>query len=406
MGAIGGLVGIDGGAAGTGFGGPQQAKDLISPTNTNQINTAYGGTQDSLQGQQALLQALQNQNGLGNQSQVYNQLQGVANGTGPNPAQAMLNQTTGQNVANQAALMAGQRGAGSNVGLIARQAAQQGGSLQQNAAGQAATLQAQQSLNAINGAGNIANTQAANQVGQTNANTQSQMAEQQNLLGAAGNYNAQQVGMQSNINSTNAGLAEKTMGGQQALIGGALQGAAMAVMAGGGEVRKMADGGDASAFKGPQSRFGQFLSGASSAYDQVQGTSQPGEDAGQSALRNGASLLVKNSLSKNQPSSDGGLGAQIGSSDVGSSFQMPELGSGAGFYGGGSVGSRLKQGGHVPGSPSVGGAVNSYKNDNVKALLSPGEIVIPRSVSMSKDPVRGAAQFVAGVVAKRKAKGK
>ena len=164
MGAWSGLLGNNNGANGTGFSTPQGA-NITNPTNPGQINNAYSGNQTALAQQQALLQALQAQGGLGNQSQVYNQLQGVVNGTGPNPAQAQLAQATGTNVANQAALMAGQRGAGSNVGLIARQAGQQGAATQQNAVGQAATLQANQSLNALNSAGSIANTQVANQIG-------------------------------------------------------------------------------------------------------------------------------------------------------------------------------------------------------------------------------------------------
>ena len=47
---------------------------------------------------------------------------------------------------------------------------------------------------------------------------------------------------------------------------------------------------------------------------------------------------------------------------------------------------------------------DSYDNDKVPAMLSEGEIVIPRSVTMGKDPVRGAADFVAKVLAKRKAR--
>ncbi len=45
---------------------------------------------------------------------------------------------------------------------------------------------------------------------------------------------------------------------------------------------------------------------------------------------------------------------------------------------------------------------NSYANDKVKALLSEGEVVLPRSVMQSKDPARSAADFVMKVLAKRK----
>jgi hypothetical protein len=240
------LLGTSGGANGTGFSGPTAAP-IDEATNLGQANTAYNGVQGAMQGQQGLLNALQNQNGLGNQSQVYGQLQGIANGTGPNPAQAMLNQQTGQNVANQAALMAGQRGSAQNVGLMARQAAQQGAATQQQAVGQGATMQANQSLNALGAAGNMANTMAGQQIGQTNQNVASQQGEQSNLLNAISSYNNANVGMQSNINNANAGLANTAMQGQQALLGGVMNGAGAALgmmMARGGVVQNFDDGGD------------------------------------------------------------------------------------------------------------------------------------------------------------------
>jgi hypothetical protein len=72
------------------------------------------------------------------------------------------------------------------------------------------------------------------------------------------------------------------------------------------------------------------------------------------------------------------------------------------FFSGGNVGSKLKGGGHVPGKPKVGGAKNSYANDTVKARLSPGEIVIPRSITMGQNPIQDSAKFVQSVLAKRK----
>lgn len=58
-----------------------------------------------------------------------------------------------------------------------------------------------------------------------------------------------------------------------------------------------------------------------------------------------------------------------------------------------------KSGGQVPGKPKVMG--NSYKNDTVHAMVSPGEVVIPNSVMQSKDPVSNAAKFVQAVMAKK-----
>lgn len=243
MGAVGGLLGVGGGAAGTGFSSPSQA-NILNPTTVKQATDAYGSNQTALQQQQNLLNALQQQNGIQNQQNVYGQLQGVANGTGPNPAQAMLNQSTGQNVANQAALMAGQRGASQNAGLIARQAAQQGSQIQQAAAGQGATMQAQQSLGALGQLQGLATTQAGQQIGATGAVTSAQQAEQQALLNSIAQQNNANVGMQSNVNQANAGLAGQAMTGQQNLIGNVMGGIGSAFnLAKGGEVPHYADGG-------------------------------------------------------------------------------------------------------------------------------------------------------------------
>lgn len=224
LGAVGGLLGVGGGANGTGFAGPSQA-NIQTPTTTAQAQTAYNQNQTALQQQQSFLNALQGQNGIGNQSQVYNQLQQVASGQGPNPATAQLAQATAANTQNQAALMAGQRGASQNAGLIARQAAQQGAANQQAAAGQAATTQAQQSLGALQQLGGLSTQQVGQQAAATGAVTGANQAEQQNLLNSIAGQNNANVGMQSNINSTNAGLAGQAMQGQMGVLGGVASGA-------------------------------------------------------------------------------------------------------------------------------------------------------------------------------------
>lgn len=385
---LGGLLGTSGGAGGTGFAGPQGA-NLVNPVTGEQLSQANTGTQNSLEAQQKLLQAIQQQNGLGNQSQIYNQLQNIAAGTGPNPAQAMLNQATGQNVANQAALMAGQRGASVNPALIARQAAQQGAAIQQQAVGQGATMQAQQALNAINSAGGVANTQASNQIGQTNANTAAQQAQQQALLNAQTAYNNAQVGMQSNINTGNAALANTNLQGQQGLIGGLFQGAGLAAGAGGaakaegGEIYA-ADGVDTSqqAFNnaGPQSKFGQFLNGMGSQMGPSTSTDNSMPASGSGALKQGTSKLGQ------------AIGLAI---------------KGAAMAAHGGMTHDYRAGGNVQAKNPKQKAVvtgNSYANDKIPAVLSEGEVVIPRNVMQSKDPVNGAAQFVQSVLAKRKVK--
>lgn len=441
MGSIGSLIGVSGGAGGTGFQGPQGA---------NVINAAdMGDVQRNDLAQRKLLSALKNQHGLANQTDVYNQGQGlanqfagangigaqiaamggmqnIANGQGPNPAQAMLNQATGQNVANQAALMAGQRGAGSNIGLMARQAAQQGGALQQQAVGQGATMQANQQIAALQGLGamgqgltaqqqaqqvqqsGLATQMAQNRIGQTNA-----MA--QNTLNSINAQNQANTGMQGNINQANAGMAGTRMQGQADMLGGLMNSASSAatmMAAGGGEVPHMADGGQTP--QGPMSSFGQFLSGWG-----LQGVSpnsgvgvpdigyNPGP--GNATLRKGSDLSGMGSPAGNpNPGVDRGF-AQLpaeGPVEEGAATpgqmggMLPAMGPAAP----GAHGGLANAGGHVaakaPGQKAEQ-AGDSYANDKVPAMLSEGEIVIPRSVLQSGDPIKGAADFVAQVLAKR-----
>jgi hypothetical protein len=44
---------------------------------------------------------------------------------------------------------------------------------------------------------------------------------------------------------------------------------------------------------------------------------------------------------------------------------------------------------------------NSYANDKIPAMLSEGEVVIPRNVMQGKNPVDGAARFVQAVLARK-----
>lgn len=437
MAAIGGLTGLGGGASGTGFAKPTGGA-VMNPVSKEQTDAAYANNQKALAQQQGLLQELQGQNGIGNQSQVYNQLQGVANGTGPNPAQAALNQSTQANVANQAALMAGQRGSGSNVGLLARQAAMQGANTQQQAIGQAATMQANQSLNAMNAAGNIAGQQVGNQIGATTANTQAQQNEQQQLLNAVAGQNNANVGLQSNINNINAGLAGNVMGNQTKVVGGLLgmgggaaggtggssgggaAGAApaAAALARGGVVQ-YAGGGMA----GPQSSFGQFLSGwggVGSAPTQAPDINQganlmpaPNNDfldikkKAKAPSKETPELKVGDQVTTaGEPTPTAGMMAARGGKvpalvSPGERYLPPqavaEVASGKK--------NPMDAGEKIPGKPKVGGAKNDYANDTVPKELEEGGIILPRSVTQAKHPHWEAHKFVSALMAKKGLKG-
>lgn len=436
--------GVGGNSGGAGLSYQAGSANIQQPTTADQANQQYQNAQNALTQQQQFLNAVQAQNGLGNQSAVYNQLQGVANGTGPNPAQAQLAQATGANTANQAALMAGQRGAGANAGLIARQAAQQGAANQQNAAGQAATMQANQSLNALNSMGQLATNQANQQANATQAYNNSAQGEQGQILGSIGAQNQAAIGNQSSQNSANAGVSAAAAQGQSNLIGNIFGGAGAALgLAKGGTVsvpQMLAYGttdlqASSTPATGPSSRIGQYFNSQQNASAPLTGTAQAGNTIGQ-AVGQAGKWLYNQGMSAatggtyNQPDMTGvgdfvtpDAAVQAGMQQAGPSSAIGDIGSLDAMAGGGKVPALLspgekyltpkqakevvkkgkdpiKEGKTVPGKPKVPGAVNSYANDTVPAKLDEGGIVIPRSITQGPNPHARAMKFVAAHLAK------
>jgi len=304
MGFIGSLLG--------GSAGNPQSSALSDP---NQIQQQLTQTQGVLGQYGPLLQALQAQNGLQNQSNLYNQYGQIAQGQGPNPAQAMLAQQTGANTANQAALMAGQRGVASNPALASRQIAQMGAQNQQNAVGQGATLQAQQQLAALGQQSGLANQMVGQQLqglGQANQANQGLLGIQQGALQAQ-NTAAQQAAQ----NNSKTGLG--------------------------------------------------VVSGLGQAVGTLAGFSQGGD------VQEPKEMHILDFLQM----------------DPSTSAQQPMSGMNMGGY--------MSSGNFVPGQASMKG--DNKKNDTVPAMLSPGEIVVPRSAA--KDPKK-AATFAAAVAARHR----
>lgn len=219
-----------------------QAAAIQPGTNAAQLNQAYTQAQGGLGMQQGLANTLTPQvsSAVNNQNALADQYLAMSKGQGPNPALDQLAQSTGQNTANQAALAAGQRGASGNVGLMARQNAQQGAATQQQSAGQAATLGAQQQIAAQGNLANLANNQVS-QAGQATTGYNSAAQNEQSILQNANtSANNAAVGMQSNINNNNAqtsaanqNMAANTLGG---IASAASSGSSMFSMSKGGEV--------------------------------------------------------------------------------------------------------------------------------------------------------------------------
>lgn len=292
-----GFIGdIFGGSKGMGY----EAQSGLQP---GQLEQTYQQQQEALKRQQEFANLVAPYGGMGmartedvlNQQQALAaQLQQQAMGQGPSAAQTMLAQQTGNLAQQQAAMAASQRGASQNVGLVGRQAAMAGMGAQQQAAGQAATLRAQEQLGAIEQlraqqeamAGGAARQAGMAYQGISGASQAALQAQEQGLRAVAAQQAAQ------------AGIEQQTAEAQGNVAGGILQGIGSIFMAEGGEVQEP---------------------------DIIE-------------------MLLQ----------------------------------------GGNV---MKGGGHVPGKAKVDG--DSYDNDTVPALLSPGEIVVPRSAA--RDPEKAAA---------------
>lgn len=343
-------------AQGAGF-TAQSANLQQNPNLLPQAQQAQQQVQQGVEDQGSFVNALQAQNGIGNQSAVFNQLQGVANGQGPNPAQAMLANATGANTANQAALMAGQRGAGANTGLIARQAAQQGAANQQNAIGQGAALQANQSLGALNQLGGIAGQQVGQQAGAIQGLNAAAQGNQGQLMNAMQGQNQLQVANTAQQNQANASIADTNAQKQGDIFSGIIGGlgAGASVLSGGGG-----------------------LGAAGKAAFAAEG----GEI--QSVLGEHASMMAKGGKAGKVPAMLSPGEKIIPKKDVKAVAQ------------GKKDPMKAKT---VPGVPPVGGDKNDLSNDIVPADLNEGDVILPRSVTQAKNPHWAAHAFVSKIMA-------
>lgn len=344
--------------------------DLAQPVSGAQAGGSIQGASGALDQQQALLGALQGQQGIQNQSNVYGQQQALASQLGlmasgqggPSIAQTQLANATGANVANQAALMAGQRGAGANAGLIARQAGQQGAAAQQQLAGQASSLRAQEQLNAIGAL--------------------------QNQQGMLGNLAGQQVGQQTSATGNLNQFAQ----GQQGQLLSALQGQNAQSLA-------------------QQQGLNQLGASQQSDINRLNLQQQQGVNDFNLRQAQGANNInAQMAQQQNEQVYDatkgiaGGLGSGLATGVTKLFAQGGEVPNLKENYKGKSrIGGHLmmKVGGVVPGKINGPRNVDTVKNDKVPAMLSPGEIVLPNSITQAKDPVVASAKFVAALKAKK-----
>lgn len=166
----------------------------VNPIDQNRYNA------DILQGQQNFQQNQQQQNALAQALLAQSQ------GQGPNPAQAMLNQATNQNIKQGAGMIASQKGI--SPALAGRSIADMTGQMNQQAAGQAATMNAEQQLGAQKQLGSL-----YGQSGGQNLQNQ-QMMNQALLQGSLGSQ-----GLTGSAAASNAEQRAKMFGGAMGGVG-------------------------------------------------------------------------------------------------------------------------------------------------------------------------------------------
>lgn len=394
----GGLASAAGGALISGIAGGAQSKPQNSQVPIANPLASGQPSAETLQQQQGLISALQGNGAVAQQGSNIQQQQALAGqlgqlaaGQGPNPALAQLAQTTGQNVAQQAALAAGQRGAGANAGLIARTAADAGAGAQQQAAGQAATLRAQQQLAGIN----ALQSQQGLQAQTAQAQSQQQQAALQGLsaqqIQAIQEYNQQQLQQQQGINNIQAQQGQQQAG----LIGQLGTGAVSGISSGLAGALTPSAGSTGSA----ASQSGSSIAGNSAAaYNALPNYADGGPVFANSS--NQSANLKENYKGKSKVGAHlFAHGGKVPALVSPGERYLPPKEAKAVMEG---KKAPMEAGEHILGKPKVGGARNSYANDTVKKTLTEGGIVLPRSVTQAPDKDEKAKKFIAAIKAKRK----
>jgi hypothetical protein len=305
-----------------------------------QNDLSWHNTQQSLGEQMGMLDSLRmtGRAAVGNQTDVYGQQQALANQL------------------QQQALGAGPNPAQAQFHQNANQVAAQSAGLMGSQKGISPALQARLVAQQGAGAGQAVAGQAAT------LQAQQQLAAQQALMqqqGQMANLATQQIAQQQN--AANA-YANSSMGQASGL----------------------------------QSLQGNVNSVNAQNYAANQGLG--GDIAG--GLLGGGGVAATLLASKKQPIAPVGEAKYASGGEVGGHHDMISFLSGMAMGGpvlnGESYANQMRP---VPGQAAVKG--DSSKNDTVAAKLSPGEVIIPRSVMQSKDPAGEAAKFVAAVMAKK-----
>ena len=404
----------------------------------------YGaGITDAQKATLAQMQA--NAGGGADMAEFAQALKAQAAGNGPSLAQRQLDTATQQNAARAASAVASMRGI--NPALAARMIAQNQAATNQEAAGQAATTRLSEQLQTQSLLGQALEARRAQDLAAQQANTSTLgtlggLQQGQNSLRVQNQLGAEQIN--AGVASQNAETNKQIFGGIMQGVGAAMQGAGSGGGGGGmnvGSFMGKAHGGEierplrlmggGSVWQKILEQVGKGYSAMGKRLEEEKTTDAADRFSG--GPRAGPPQVASPEITTPSLDTMGGYGQMVGAPPVPTATTPPTLDSMRGYgtmpgagpvppqptedmqitaptldsmrgYGaspgmarGGAI--DFRAGGPVPGKAAVRG--NSPKNDTVPAMVSPGEIVLPRTVAQAPDAPEQAAAFVRAIKAKK-----
>lgn len=339
----------------------------------------------------------QQANILGQQGQLAGNLFAGLNGTQPSVAQQQLNQTTQGNVANQFAMAQ----ANPNNPGAARMAAMNAGNINQQAAGQGAMLRAQEMQNTQGMLGNVLG----------------------GMQGSAGGIRGQDLGMYDTLNRTAQGYLGQQMqlqgmqqqgrqaqdaaqqqafsGAQSSAVGGKIMNAAAGIggaFAGGGLGGLFGGGGGGGGGGGTTGGVNPYTQMVpANTYQFAHGGDVPSVMGDRICA--GCGHLNSECICGSR--AQGGTPSPFAHGGAVPSVMGDRICAGCGHLNSECICGSRAQGGLIPGYARGG---DRLANDTVSAKLSPGEIVLPRSITKADDAPDKAKAFVEAIRKKHKTK--
>lgn len=308
------------------------------------------------------------------QNSFIEALKEQAAGHGPSQAENQLQEATDKNNQMSAGSIASQRGM--NPAAAARLILQQQAANNQAAAGQAATTRTQEQLNAQGQLGSALGTKRTQDIGQSQGNATADTAYLTAAAGAQNNQNQVDVNNNNGVNSINAGVSAQNTNNTNATMGGIGGGIAQGAL-------HLADGG---MIPNQDVRVPDY--GVSHIPQPLLDIIPLLKKKKEAPIASGSSgYMPDGSYNSSTGLPDGGTTTAGGAADAADYGSAAEAGSAAGvadeagaavlLAAHGAFVQALREGGKVPGRAKVKG--DNPKNDTVPAMLSPGEVVVPRS---------------------------